>query len=250
MADCALRKYTGKSVVMEYAIKCGDEMPVSGDWKRFGAMRTKSFSAPWDTVDATADDVEGYIRENLATFQQLSVSGDGTLLNGNAEDAQNFKALTKHFFNPTATGGQPTAWIRMTFPDLTFTCYMIISDLSREAPYDDVTTYSFEASATASTFGITVEDTPDPTAPAVESVTAVPETISLEEGDTYDLEAVVMPTDANQGVTWESDDELIVTVNSQTGVITAVSAGTANVTVTSTDDETKSATVAVTVTAP
>lgn len=246
----ALKKYVGRSVVMEYALGTPNALPAAADWKRFGAMRTKSFSAPWDTVDATADDTVGYVREMLATYQTLTVSGDGTLLTGEGNDAVNLKNLTKHFFNPSTSNGQPVAWFRLTFPDLTFTTYMLISDLSREAPNDEIATYSFEATATASDFGLIVEDTPAVDAPAVVSVTAVPDTISVEEGETYDLEYIVLPADADNRVTWASDDEATVTVNAVTGVITGVAAGTATVTVTSTDDPTKSDDVAVTVTAP
>src|SRR5690606_13759169 len=110
-----------------------------------------------DSADATADDSIGSLRENLATFLSLTMSGDGTLtLTG--EGATNLKEMTKHFLNPVATGGQPVVWMRMTFPDLTFTAFMLLSSFSRSAPYDDVATYSMEASATASDFGLIVED--------------------------------------------------------------------------------------------
>src|SRR5690606_16413614 len=121
------------------------------DWKRFGSMRTKEFTLEWDTTDATADDSVGALRENLATFQSLTISGDGTAKASGA-GAQNLIDLTKHVANPLATSGQPVAWLRMTFPDLTFTAFMLVSSMSRSAPFDDVVTYSFEASATASDF--------------------------------------------------------------------------------------------------
>src|SRR5690606_40660440 len=94
----------------------------------------------------------------------------------------NLIELTKHVANPAATGGQPTAWLRMTFPDLTFTAFMIITTMSRSAPFDDVTTYSMEASATASDFGLIVEDTPEPDAPAVTAVEVVPSTLARVVG--------------------------------------------------------------------
>jgi len=247
MANCKSQKYVGRSVVLEYAIGCADELPAEDDWKRFGSMRTKEFNLEWDTTDATADDSIGALRENLATFQSLTISGDGTC-KASGSGAANLIELTKHVANPTATAGQPFAWLRMTFPDLTFTAFMIITTMSRSAPYDDVTTYSMEASATASDYGLIVEDTPDPDAPDVASVTVVPDTLALTVGQTSDVEAVVLPTNAPQGVTWASDDTAVATVNALTGVVTAVGDGTATITATSTSDPTKSDTCDVTVT--
>lgn len=246
MAVCKNKKYVGRDVVLEYVIGCGDVMPAANEWKRFGSMRTKEFSAEWDSTDATADDSIGSLRENLATFLSLTMSGDGTLtLTG--DGAANLKEMTKHFLNPIATGGQPVAWFRMTFPDLTFTAFMLLSTFSRSAPFDDVATYSMEASATASDFGLIVEDTPDPDAPAVTSVEVLPATLSLDVGQTYDVEAVVLPTSASQSVTWASDDVLIASVNAATGLVTAVDVGTATITATSSADPTKNDACAVTV---
>lgn len=58
-------------------------------------------------------------------------------------------------------------------------------------------------------------------------------TFSVEEGKTFQLEAVIVPVDATdkQGV-WASSDATVATVD-QEGVVTAVKAGTANITFTS-----------------
>lgn len=164
MATCKSQKFTGRVAILEYAIGCGDEKPVEADWKRLGAMRSKELTIEWETTDGTADDSVGSLRENLATFQTLSVSGDGTVKVSGTGSAALIE-LTKHVVKPEATGGEPVAWIRLTFPDLTFVFFAIVTNMSRSAPYDDVVTYSFEASATASDFGLIVEDTPDPDAP-------------------------------------------------------------------------------------
>jgi predicted secreted protein len=158
---CEKQKFVGRDVVLEYFIGCGDTLPLPTEWKRFGSLRTKEFSIEWDTVDATDSDSIGALRENLATFQSMTISGDGTVKASGA-GAQNLIDLTKHIINPVATSGQPVAWLRMTFPDLTFTAYMLLSTISRSAPFDDIVTYSFEASATSSDFGLMVEDTPNP----------------------------------------------------------------------------------------
>ncbi|WP_298016680.1 phage tail tube protein [uncultured Castellaniella sp.] len=242
MAICKSTKYVGRDVVLEYAIGCGDARPVEADWKRFGSMRTKEFNLEWETTDATADDSIGALRENLATFQSLTISGDGTCKASGAGSA-NLIELTKHVANPAATGGQPTAWLRMTFPDLTFTAFMIITTMSRSAPFDDVTTYSMEASATASDFGLIVEDTPAPV--TITSVTVTPSTLAMVEGDLDALTAAVVPSTSPE-VKWTSSDALVATVDSH-GHVEAVGAGTATITATSAYDATKSGSCAVTV---
>ncbi len=245
---CNKTKYVGRDVVLEYFIGCGDQLPTEADWKRFGSMRTKEFNLEWETTDATADDSIGSLRENLATFQTLSISGDGTL-KVSGTGAANLIEITKHVASPTATGGQPVVWMRMTFPDLTFIAFMLISNMSRSAPFDDVATYSLEASATASDFGLIVQDTPDPDAPDVSSVEVLPATLTLEVGETYDLEAVVLPTSSDQRVTWSSDQPTEVSVNAATGVVEAltVTATTATITATSVGDPIKTDSCVVTV---
>lgn len=231
---CNKTKYVGRDVVLEYAIGCGDSLPESNQWKVFGSLRTKEFNLSWDTTDATDGDSVGALRENLATFQTLTISGDGVCKASGAGSA-NLIEISKHVANPVATGGQPVTWMRMTFPDITFTCFMLFSTLSRSAQYDDVVTYSMEASATASEFGLIVEDTPDPDAPEVVSVSAFPETITLAAGATRKIAVAVEPTNAPQGVVYESDDVEIATVD-QNGVVTGVSTGSASITVKSTSN--------------
>ncbi|ANI14480.1 Ig domain-containing protein [Pseudomonas citronellolis] len=226
---CKKLKFPGKDVVLEYVIGCSDELPAEIDWLRFGSLRTKEFEISWDTADATDADSVGSLRENLATFQSMTISGDGTVKASGA-GAQNLIDLTKHVANPVATGGQPAAWLRMTFPDLTFIAYCLISTLSRSAPYDDVTTYSFEASATASDFGLIVEDTPDADAPDPASIQVVPETLTLTVGEGFNFEGVVLPVGAPQGLRWTSSAPSVAAVNQVSGEVTALSAGSATIT--------------------
>ncbi len=78
-------------------------------------------------------------------------------------------------------------------------------------------------------------------------VTLDKQTMSLTVGSTGTLTAIINPADAaNKNLTWTSDNKTVATV-SQTGVVTAVAAGTANITVT-TAEGSKTATCAVTVT--
>ena len=244
---CNKTKFVGRDVVPEYAIACGDALPLPGDWKRLGSMRTKEFNLEWETTDATADDSVGALRETLATFQTLSVSGDGTV-KASGLGAENLIELTKHVANPEATDGQPVVWIRLTFPDLTFTTFMIITNLSRSAPFDDVVTFSFEASATASDFGLMVDDTPDPNAADVDTVDVLPATASIAVNAFSQLAVTVSPSDAPQGVTYVSSAPAVATVT-QNGLVKGISAGSATITVRANADQSKTDTCVVTVTA-
>ncbi len=83
---------------------------------------------------------------------------------------------------------------------------------------------------------------------AVTGVSVSPATASVVVGATTTLTATVAPSNAtNKNVTWTSGNTAIVTVSSA-GVVTGVAAGSATITVTTTDGA-KTATVAVTVTA-
>jgi uncharacterized protein YjdB len=82
----------------------------------------------------------------------------------------------------------------------------------------------------------------------VTGVTVSPTTLSLTVGQTSTLTATVSPANAtNKNVTWSSSNTSVATVSS-TGVVTAVAAGSATITVTTVDGS-KTATCAVTVTA-
>lgn len=246
MPICRNPKFIGKRVLMEYAIGCGDTLPATGDWKRIGAMNTKDFSSGWDTDDSTADDSEGSVRENLATYQNITISGDGKNL-AYGPNAVNLTELKKHQLQPIATGGQPSAWFRLTYPDITITVFMLITQLDLGSPFDASATYSFEATATASDFGVIVEDTPDPDAVDVASVTVAPSTAAMEVGDAEQLSVIVAPATAHQVAYFTSSNPAVATVTPQ-GLVRAISAGTASITARAATDSTKTGTCAVTVT--
>lgn len=157
---CESDKYVGRDVTLEYFIGCGDEKPESADYKVLGAMTTKEVTIEWDQVDPTADDTVGNLKETLATYLNFSISGDLVARARDVVGISNQIALMKHVINPTATSNQPYAWIRVTFPDVTFECFMLVSNFSVSAPTTDVVTRSFEAAAASSPFGLIVTDTP------------------------------------------------------------------------------------------
>ena len=69
---------------------------------------------------------------------------------------------------PTLARGALGGIFRVTMPDVTIVTAVLMSEFTREFPYDDVATWSISMSATDSTIGMVVTDTPvvpDPTGP-------------------------------------------------------------------------------------
>ena len=80
---------------------------------------------------------------------------------------------------------------------------------------------------------VTVKAKP-PAVVAVTGVTLNPASVELTEGETAALTATVAPENAtNKGVSWKSSNESVATVKD--GTVTAVKAGTAEITVTTAD---------------
>lgn len=102
-----------------------------------------------------------------------------------------------------------------------------------------------ELNYTARRIAPTVTRLPAPIVVAAVNVT--PATLALDVGDESDLEAAVTPVGASQVVTWSSSAPAIASV-SETGLVTAIAAGSATITATSAADGTKTDTCAVTVT--
>ena len=113
------------------------------------------------------------------------------------------------------------------------------------------TTVTLPLSGRTEIYGISeIVFTIGPATVAVTGVTLAPTsaTLTLGETETVTLIPTVLPNDAtDKSVTWSSSDEAVATVTD--GVVTAVAAGTATITVTTTDGA-KTATCAVTVAAP
>lgn len=237
---CKTKIIPGKRRVVEYAISCGDKVPSSNEWVRWAAMKQSEINITWDDEDGTTTDSIGSLRESYATFQNFSFTGDGNAT------IDSHKPIWRHYCKPVSTDDQPLVWLRVTDPDLTYTVFCLLSEMSKPAPFDGLMTFSFTAKATASDFGLIVEETPDPDAPDVVSISAYPESIELASNETRKIAVAVEPANAPQGVVYESDDVSIATVD-QNGVVTGVSVGSASITVKSTSNTLISDIVTVTV---
>lgn len=146
MAECANGKFVGRKAILEYQILCPEEVPVLADWKRVGPMTTKDLNLEWDLTEADGDDNEGAVMEQLASGLTMTVSGDGLCMKSDST-VSNQVALTLHVHDPIATGDQPYAWIRLTYPDITFTFPALVTSMSRSGENRSAVTFSFEATA-------------------------------------------------------------------------------------------------------
>ena len=149
-----------------------------------------------------------------------------------------------------ATGTEPFIWgFSGSWPDglIPDGSTGLISGTPTEAGYFafEVTVKNDWGTDARGPFILTIEEAPDI---PVTGVTLNQTTLSLTEGKTATLTAIITPNNAtNKNVTWSSDDEAVATVD-EDGKVTAVSAGTATITVT-TEDGGKTDTCKVTVTA-
>jgi len=162
MAGCESSAFVGRETSLEFSIGCGDALPQEADWKFIGALRSNSLGTEWDTVDATADDSAGSIREMLATYKTITISTDGVARRADTATVHQTELLL-HYMNPTATNGQPVVWLRRTDPRVTVVGYFLLSTYDLEAPYDEISTFSIEATSTANSViptGVSVTPTP------------------------------------------------------------------------------------------
>jgi predicted secreted protein len=139
-------KFVGRSVAVEFSL--ADETATVGSltWTRLGAMRGKTLSGTWDSVDGTADTSPGNSKEMLTTFFGMEFSGDGVAY---GETVSGQKALRAHFMSPpSGTQYQPKAWLRITEPDGSVTVGpFMVGEFSAEFPHADVATWSLKATS-------------------------------------------------------------------------------------------------------
>ena len=135
--------FTGRDVLIEFAI--GDENALLGalTFKRLGMMRGKGMNVNWDTVDTTADQSTAFTTTSLVTFKAVEFSGDGVAY---TEAIFNQAELKAHIYNPGAsTNGQPKAWIRQTAPDGVTVGPFTFASWESASPYADAVTWSTSA---------------------------------------------------------------------------------------------------------
>ncbi|EBK1870995.1 hypothetical protein T022_001011 [Salmonella enterica subsp. enterica serovar Tennessee] len=193
---CESGAFTGRDVVVYYAIGCPEVQPAANQYRRLGMMRGKTTGVEWDTADATADQSAAYTQENLVTYKNVSFSGDGVT---RKEDAYAQNALKRHVYNPpAATSSQPYVWFKIISPNDITEGPFLVTSWEDESPHDDVATWSLEASSAGL---VDVRDVGE-----VITVTSQPVDKALTEGQTLTLTVAAAATD-NSPLTyqWQKD---------------------------------------------
>lgn len=106
--------FTGRDVLVEFAIADENALPAGLVYKRLGMMRGKSMKTSWDTADTTADQSPQFTKTALVTFKSMEFSGDGVSYTDALYNQSEFKVNTISL--GIATANQPKAWLRMTDP--------------------------------------------------------------------------------------------------------------------------------------
>ncbi|MFH6991941.1 Ig-like domain-containing protein [Flavobacterium sp. FlaQc-48] len=170
---------------------------------------------------------------NVATVAVTGVSVSPTTATVGLGSTQQLNATIA----PANATNQNVTWTSSNTAVATVNASGLVSAVS--AGTTTITVKTVDGNKTA-TSAITVASIP------VSSVSVSPTTASLYAGNTQQLSATIAPANAtNKSVTWSSSNTVVATVNSS-GLVTAVSAGTANITAT-TQDGNKTATATITV---
>lgn len=138
--------FTGRDVLVEFAIADENALPAGLAYKRLGMMRGKSMKTSWDTADTTADQSPQFTKTALVTFKSMEFSGDGVSYTDALYNQSEFKVNT---VSPgIATANQPKAWLRMTDPDGgKYEGPFIVTEWSDERPHADAATWSISATS-------------------------------------------------------------------------------------------------------
>lgn len=214
----------------------------------------------------------------LTVEQGATLTGDGTVDNTNGEvyiagslaGGITIKDKDNLYYEirlESASLTMRSGWLRATNNDSLKSSYTLEPKPGYDLPAA-LTSVTMDGSEVSSKYyrylpnGIlTLEDDFSPTAPViikaegtlsptpVTGVTLDAATLSLSIGSTHTLQATVTPANASdKSVSWSSSDEKIASV-APNGLVTAVAAGTADITATTTDGN-KTATCTVTVNPP
>ncbi|MDA3133568.1 hypothetical protein EGT71_09220 [Atlantibacter subterranea] len=184
---CESGAFTGRDVVVYFAIGCPEVQPTLSQYKRLGMMRGKTTGVEWETADATADQSAAYTQENLVTYKNVSFSGDGV---SRKEAIYGQKEMKRHVYNPPGeTSNQPYVWLKIISPfDITEGPFLVTS-WQDESPHDDVATWSIEASSAGL---VDVRDVG-----AVINITSQPQNRTITTGSTLTLTTAATVTDGS-----------------------------------------------------
>lgn len=152
--------YVGSAVPLEIAVACGDVDPSTLTFSRLGSLTVKSFTAAAETTGTMTDTSSGGFTDTIATGATFEVQGDGICRKGGA-DWEIHKTLLKQYFENLAAKVTTNLFIRLTFPDLTFTVFCAMTTYDRNGDTGSEVTFSTAFSAAESTYNSSiVSETP------------------------------------------------------------------------------------------
>lgn len=239
--NCPTTKITGKYVALDINWDtCGNiEDPTLLEFHPLGGLQSKGLERSQSTEDVTDDQTLGDYAELIGTIKSFTLSGSG-IMNHTDSNVSNLATLDKLY----SQDGTTYVHVRITEPHITTYAYCIVTNFSKDWPATAPITFDIELVNTASGYGVKVVET-NPITPT--SVTLGAANIDLTEGAKFALNPILAPVNAPKQFTWESDTPAVATVDSK-GVVTAVSAGTAEITVTHKDAPLVTDSVTITVT--
>lgn len=152
MAACETgSNYVGKNVIIGVAVGCGDEDPAAQVYLPIGYTNQKDLTVGSQTTDNTSDDTSG-VTSSLVTFLDVSVTASGFASQSDSLTS-NQAAIKKYHVNEVIAGRQPTYWVQVIFPDVTYYIFANVTSTGGSAPTTDAVTFSYEFTATSTPGG-------------------------------------------------------------------------------------------------
>lgn len=135
--------YTGRDVMVEFAIGNETDNPAGLTWKLLGMMTDKGFKLNWSEADTTASDSPEFTMTSIVTFKAVTFDGNGISY---TDALYNQAELKAHAYNPgSATDNQPKVWLRETAPDGVTQGPMTMVSWEASNPHAGAATWSFSA---------------------------------------------------------------------------------------------------------
>lgn len=185
---------------------------LTGKYVSVAAQRGGTLNRSAATIDTSNKDDYGW-ESSIAGVKSWSFDADGLFIETHA----GFQLLEDAWYNGDCVR------TRVRFPSgRIYMGLAIITDFPIDFPYDDSVTYTVTLQGVGMLERDQVEPVIDP-----QSIKITPASPTVKVGAKVSLTSAVLPVGASQEVVWVSYNEAVATVDSETGEVTGVSAGTA-----------------------
>jgi len=137
--------FTGKEIMVEFAIAPETALVGSLIWRTLGMMRSKDLATKWDTADTTADMSPEFTKTSLVTFKSVDFTGDGVTYTDDMYNQRDFSIAARTVASVKKDSAK--VWLRITTPNMMFTGPFIVSEYTDAMPYDGTCTWSMTANS-------------------------------------------------------------------------------------------------------